>query len=161
MDNNQSLEEVADSDPILVHGDHRLQTRSYCSSQLLNAGRLSAGISTPVVSDFVQNTSPNDTQTLASTPPKRRRSNIAPKKTRSRKRMRVARQSAEDVEGHRSTRSPSPSLISDEEEDDVGESVASVQQHTSASADPPKKKRTRTLTTPHQSAVLYALFAQV
>ena len=74
--------------------------------------------------------------------------------------MRVARQSAEDVEGHRSTRSPSPSLISDEEEDELGV-ASSTEQHTSAPTDPPKKKRTRTLTTPHQAAVLHALLAQV
>lgn len=61
------------------------------------------------------------------------------------------------VESHSSPESDSQDDMADNEME-VGKAN---RQETLPPSAPPKKKRTRTLTTPHQSAVLHALLAQV
>lgn len=70
----------------------------------------------------------------------------------------------EQGEGEHSAELSSPSVSSSQgdiadNEMEAGPSQPSEQP--APAAPPPKKKRTRTLTTPHQSAVLHALLAQV
>ena len=72
---------------------------------------------------------------------------------------RIRRASPETRESHSSPASDSQDDMADNEMD-VGRLVDRPEPLPSTSA-PPKKKRTRTLTTPHQSAVLHALLAQV
>ncbi|TDL18220.1 homeobox-domain-containing protein [Rickenella mellea] len=73
------------------------------------------------------------------------------------KRMRRSRQPEE----REAQSSPSPSVSSSPEDEPAEGSRGTRGQSASApSAGPPKKKRTRTLTTPHQSAVLHAMLAQ-
>lgn len=72
---------------------------------------------------------------------------------------RIRRVSPETRESHSSPASDSQDDMADNEMD-VRRLVDRPQPLPPTSA-PPKKKRTRTLTTPHQSAVLHALLAQV
>ncbi|KIM44009.1 hypothetical protein M413DRAFT_17888 [Hebeloma cylindrosporum] len=71
---------------------------------------------------------------------------------------RIRRASPETRESHSSPASDSQDDMADNEMD-VGRLVDRPEPLPPTSA-PPKKKRTRTLTTPHQSAVLHALLAQ-
>ena len=72
---------------------------------------------------------------------------------------RIRRVSPETRESHSSQGSDSQDDMADNEMD-LRRHVDRPEPLPSTSA-PPKKKRTRTLTTPHQSAVLHALLAQV